>query len=89
MGEIEDLEVRLESRGHDLDAKRRIAEAPSLSVNLGEDLGELKVVGLRGRGLPGDAELVILLQTDRDCHRHHHYLQLSLERSPVSFQSYC
>ena len=34
---------------------------PSLSVNLGEDLGQLEIVGLRGRWLPGDAELVILL----------------------------
>ena len=42
---------------------------PSLSVNLGEDLGQLKIVGLRGRGVPVDAELVILLlQTDRDSH---------------------
>ena len=41
---------------------------PSLSVNLGDDLRQLETVGLRGRGLPGDAELVILFQTDRDSH---------------------
>ena len=39
---------------------------PSLSVNLGDDLRQLETVGLRGQGLPGDAELVILLQTDRE-----------------------